>query len=154
MLDFKSRLGFKLVLISMLCILPAIIIAGVVLHGNLRSVLLEQIEASLKNNLEYIADQIQRELFHINNTSAVIATDANIRKLIDKDVSIGINGRLNRIAAVYPELNYILVLDRDSRVFGVTTINGKKIKIHTENLLGEAVDQHPLLPVRYDVETS
>ena len=154
MLDFKSRLGFKLVLISMLCILPAIIIAGVVLHGNLRSVLLEQIEASLKNSLEYIADQIHRELFHINNTSAVIATDANIRKLLDKDVSIGINGRLNRIAAVYPELNYILVLDRDSRVFGVTTINGKKIKIHTENLLGEAVDQHPLLPVRYDVETS
>ena len=151
--NLNLKIGSKLVLISIVCIIPAITIAGIYLHQQVQSLVNTQITASQKNNLFVAADQIQREMLHTKDTATVIATDQVIRRSLDNYTSVGLNGRLNRIAAIYPQLDYVLLLDEDKTVFAVTTINAQKIKIPSEVILGESVVNHPLMPDSKELDT-
>jgi|GEM_PF-777244 len=136
-------IGTKLVIVSILCVVPIIIFIGFILHNKVQDTLLSQINASQASNLDIAAEQIDREVYHLQNTATVIATDSVIRKALDTYSSIGINSHLNRIAAVYPQLNYITLIDDLGTIFAVNTINGDKFKVASEDALGRDIRQHP-----------
>jgi len=118
-----------------ICILPAILIVGFYLNNQVKSQLLSQIDASLNSNLHSAKAQIERELFHMKNAAVVIANDLEIKKSLDRGISMGVNAQLNRIARAYPELNYLFLLDDIRSIFAITTLD---TNVASSDLLGES----------------
>ena len=142
----KLKLAPKLIIFSLLTILPSLIIVGGFFYSLLQKQLIKQIDYSLENNLSFVKFHIKSELENVKNTVRVIASDPELRRALDNDLSLGINSQLNRIAAIYPELNYLVLLDSEQYVFAINTINAQKQKIPTEDVLGLTFENHPLLP--------
>ncbi|OUS29958.1 hypothetical protein A9Q99_07825 [Gammaproteobacteria bacterium 45_16_T64] len=138
------RLGPKLLTASCVGLLILVGVAGGLADYSLRNVLFAQIDSALRSNLFATQDAIDRENFHIQNAARVIASDPAIRKALDRSDSLGINSQLNRIAATYPDLNYLMLIDPDQRIFAINTINGERKKIHSESLLAESIKSHSL----------
>jgi len=144
--NIRLKLAPKLIILSLLTILPSLIIVGGLFYSLLQKQLIKQIDYSLENNLSFVKFHIKSELEYVKNSVRVIASDPELRRALDNDLSLGLNSQLNRIAAIYPELNYLVLLDSEQYVFAINTINAKKQKIPTEDVLGLTFENHPLLP--------
>lgn len=80
-------------------------------------------------------------LMHSTN---VIAQNPDIKKSLDLQVSRGINQRLNKLVSLYPNLNYLLVVDTQLRIFATNTVNNTGKRINSEQLLGLNINENPL----------
>ncbi|SFD62838.1 hypothetical protein [Pseudoalteromonas denitrificans] len=144
--SIKLKLGPKLVIFSLLAIIPSLILVGGFFYSLLQKQLTDQIDVSIENNLNFVKFHIKKELERTQNTVRVIASDPGLRRALDQELSLGLNSQLNRIASIYPELNYLILLDKASYVFAINTINAQKKKIPTEDILGYTLENYPLLP--------
>ncbi len=139
----KFKIGAKLIIVAVLCIVPALIVVGFLLANQQRELLLSAVNASLDNTLNFAKDAIHQDLYHMQNEAKSIATDPKLRRALDTGSSLGINSRLNHIAKIRPELHYILLIDETKSVFAATTSNFSKDVMETEALLGNSITQHP-----------
>jgi len=144
--SIRLKLAPKLIIFTLLTVLPSLIIVGGLFYSLLQKQLIKQIDYSLENNLSFVKFHIKSELEHVKSSARVIASDPELRRALDNDLSLGLNSQLNRIAAIYPELNYLVLLDSEQYVFAINTINANKQKIPTEDVLGLTFENHPLLP--------
>ncbi|PCK07735.1 MAG: hypothetical protein COA42_12800 [Alteromonadaceae bacterium] len=140
----KLKLGAKLILVAALCIVPLSIVVGYVLANYQRELLLSTVNTSLDITLNFVKDAIQRDLYHMQNKAQTIATDPKLRRALDTASSLGINSRLNHIAKIQPQLNYILLIDETKSVFAATTFNHEEGLIDTAVLLGNSIIEHPM----------
>ena len=143
----RRSLGTRLVVLSIICVVVSVALSEVMLRKISRNILFDQISSSQATNLQLSVEQIRREIAHVDNTATVIATDSKVRKSLGNYSSVGVNSRLNLIASVYPNLNYIMLLDDESSVFAISTVNAAGEKIASENILGEDVKNHPFYNV-------
>jgi len=131
-----SRLGTKLLIFSTFAILFITLSAGLIVKHSINEELLQQLNNTLTSNLNSTYEAIRIENHHRENDVRIIANAPFIRKALDRDISLGINSQLNRIALTYHDINYLLLIDKSHHVFSINTIDGNKKKIPSEDLLG------------------
>jgi len=137
---WSTKLAAKLVLITALLVMPMLLLGGNYLYQHLQQQLVEQIQRSLTENLNIIKYHLSGKMKETSLSTNIIATNKNIRKSLDSGSSIGINAELNRIAKIYPHLNYLMVLDQDKQVFAVSTIDSNERYIDSGQLLGNHIN--------------
>jgi len=136
----KLTLARRLLIYSIFVLLLPTVLLGSYINQLIEEKLTTQLEDSLKHNLEFSQLYIKSQLDHIQSSAEVIATDPELRKALDRDNSLGLNSQLNRIASVYQELNYIVLIDSYFSVFAVNTIDSLGNKISSEDILGNTVE--------------
>ncbi len=137
-------------LISIACVLPCVIAVSYFLDNQTRISLLQGIDQFLHITLQNTSDQIDKELLYVEKSAKVISANPGIRRSLDRGNSIGINSQLNQIVAAYPDLFYVLLLDKEKNVFAVNTLDSNRRKLFSEILLGETILDHPLLARQAD----
>jgi len=135
-----TKLAPKLVLISAMLLTPLLLVGGHHFYQHLQQQLFGQIQRSLAENLNIIRYHIDDKMKETSLNSSIIAANKNIRKALDSDSSIGINAELNRIAKIYPYLNYLMVIDKSKQVFAVSTIDSNENYINSGQLLGRNIN--------------
>ncbi len=143
-IKLRSSLTAKLLVSTVLALLVLISIATLLADNAMHKTLLLQLDKTFESHLHSAIQEIKREVSHIQNTAQVLASNPIIRKALDRDVSRGMNSHLNIIMSSYPELNYLLLVDRQLDIFAINTINRNKKKMPAENLLAETISTHTL----------
>jgi len=143
---WQLKVSQKLVLFSLITIFPLLIIGGNFFSSLMAKQMFSQIERSLKDNLHIVKYHLNRELEQISTSARIIASDQMIRKALDNDNSLGLNAKLNQIISLYPNLNYLILLDDQKNIFAINTtgLNGQRLQ--SEELLGYSIKRTKLLP--------
>jgi signal transduction histidine kinase/DNA-binding response OmpR family regulator len=141
------KIAPRLVIFSLFCIVPLLLLGGSYFYAVMHKQVLHQIDGSLKNDLEIVKYHLKQETEHISLSTQIIASDPGLRKALDRGISLGLNAQLNRIARIYPNLNYLLLLDIDNRIFAINTIDDKKRKLKSENVLGQKIVKSTIMPL-------
>ncbi|MGO9117536.1 MAG: PAS domain S-box protein [Desulfomonilaceae bacterium] len=138
------RLVSKIVLLVSLSL---VVVMGVVSWLSLQrteQVLHREIDNQLNSNLDFAAKTISQTSAEITRAAEIIADNPAISKSLFLEISTGINQILNKMVALYPFYNYILIVTPDGDIFAVNTDNKDGHKIAGEELLGLNVMQTPL----------
>ncbi len=143
---WQFRIAPRLVLFSLLAILPIIFIGGSYIYVVFEEQIIKQVEKSLQNNLNIVKYHLAQEKEQISLSAQIIASDPALRKALDSGLSLGLNAQLNRIARIYPNLNYLLLLDIDKNIFAINTIDDKKRKLATEDILDKQIAANKIIP--------
>lgn len=129
------KLTTKILFIALVPILIVMGAVSFVLVSSVKSNMLESLEKTLGANTRLLSlriDENERELANIVNA---IARDRDIPRALDRHDSRGVNQILNDQVAVYPFVNYILVLENDLTISASSTRNANGKKINSEGLL-------------------
>ncbi len=113
----------------------------------------ETMEASLKNKLEGGAKSVV-QITDVNRQKVVdiakaLARTRELPKALDRLDSRGVNQILNDQIAIYPFINYILVLESDSAIFAASTRTASGEKLNIEQLLMAKSSLNPIYPKDY-----
>ncbi len=142
--SIRSSLGGKLIIVALMCLLPSAFIGGALLQSSIENILQAQVDHSIRRVLNYTQFYMDRELHHVESNANIIASDPALRRAFDTQNSLGLNSQLNRIAAIYPEVNYMMLIDEYHEVFAINTVGENNRKIPSESKLGARLEQHPL----------
>jgi len=148
------NIGLKLIWVSLFCTVPVLIIVGIILAGQQKLLLENSVNASLDNTLNFAKDAINQDFYHLKNEARSIATDPKLRRALDVASSRGISSRLNYIAKIRPEINYVLLIDNTESIFSATTSNYANEAMGSEVLLGRTISSHPLFANVFEKEAS
>lgn len=146
----QLKLGQKLILLAFFAILPPLLAAGGYFYSTMQKQVLAQIASSELNNLHFVKYHLDQEQRHFKSTAKVIATDPALRMALERKNNLGLNNQLNRLADIYPAINYLILLDAEHSVFAINNINSFKQRINGEQIMGAKLDGHPLLPPLID----
>jgi signal transduction histidine kinase/DNA-binding response OmpR family regulator len=144
---WSVKIAPRLVIFSLLCVVPLLLLGGSYFYAVMHEQVLHQTESSLKNDLEIVKYHLKQETEQISLSTQIIASDPGLRKGLDRGISLGLNAQLNRIARIYPNLNYLLLLDIDNRIFAINTVDDKKRKLSSENVLGRELVTSTITPL-------
>ncbi len=136
------KLTSKLLLSTTLGLFVIVSMAALLADNSLQKILLTQIDKTFESQLISATQKIEREIQHSENTARVLASNPIIRKALDVDQSHGMNSQLNKIISSYPQINYLLLVDKSADIFAINTINHNKEKMPSENLLAESISEH------------
>lgn len=140
------KLGHKLILFSVLAVLIPLAVVGSYLVTISEQRVLQQIEDTELNNLNFVRYEIEREQDYFAKTANAIAGEPALHKALQHNTHEEVDEELNRLAKIYPEVKYLLLLDANKDIFAINTINHLGQTINTKSTFGKSVLSHPLLP--------
>ena len=144
---WRVKIAPRLVIFSLLAVVPLLLIGGNYFYAVMHEQVLQQIERSLQNDLDIVKYHLKQETEHISLSTQIIASDPGLRKALDRGISLGLNAQLNRIARIYPNLNYLLLLDIDKSIFAINTIDDQRRKLESEEILGSQIINGAISPL-------
>jgi len=143
---WRVKIAPRLVIFSLLSVVPLLLIGGNYFYAVMHEQVLHQIERSLQNDLAIVKYHLKKESEQISLSTQIIASDPGLRKALDRGISLGVNAQLNRIARIYPNLNYLLLLDAEKTIFAINTIDDQKRKLKTEDILDRKIIDNTITP--------
>jgi PAS domain S-box-containing protein len=114
------------------------------IFGHVKSAMLGIIDDSLNANAEFALDSFGKSTEQIGNVAQLLSRNRRIARGLYLQDNQGVAPILNKLLDVYPYINYLLVIDRQGRVFAASTQNSDGHKIATEQLLLKDVRNNPL----------
>lgn len=102
------------------------------------------VDQQLEGTLELVESVIEEYNEKLISIADITAKNRNTRKALDKGINRGVSQGLNEIANTYANINYILVLDYDGKIFSTSTTSSSGKNFSGETLLMEDLEHWPL----------
>lgn len=139
----KRALSLNVQLI--LFILVVVLLTFGSLFWNVNKKLTEYISFTTESIFNYHLKELN-DLFEEHNETlsdlvTTFASDPLITRALATDQAWGLNQTINRITTIYPQFNYVILVDQYHEVFAFTTWDRDRNRISSEQFLGHSVDE-------------
>ncbi|OUS23997.1 hypothetical protein A9Q99_25965 [Gammaproteobacteria bacterium 45_16_T64] len=94
----------------------------------------------IENQISFVSQQLDDRHHEIVDIGSIISSEPTIRRSLHLLSSRGISQAINRLVAIYPFLNYVVLVDDQMEVFAASTRDSSGDRVPGENLIGMNVN--------------
>ncbi|MFC3149410.1 PAS domain S-box protein [Litoribrevibacter euphylliae] len=140
----RLNLGHKLVLIFIICIFPCVFLASYFISHNTKELLISETNRFVQVTLQNTYNRIEQQLLAVQSSAKIVAAGPVFSDALAQKNYQGLDDKLNAIAATYPELFYLAILDSDKKAVAVNNRDFYTNQLTPRELLGKDFSESPL----------
>lgn len=152
MTNFLRSVSFKLVLVSVLCVIPSLMIAAVYLIERQHNQLMAEINRSLDNHVQFAKMILTADITNIAKTANIIAIEPTIERALIDCSSSDVSLLLGRVLSTFSTINYVMLVDEDMRSFVIEYSNAIDSQQDKSQHIGKSLADQPMWPKRIGKE--
>ncbi|GLQ29559.1 PAS domain S-box protein [Litoribrevibacter albus] len=142
----KLNLGHKLALITTACVFPCVFLASYFINFQTKELLLSETNKFVQVTLQNTYNLVESQLLGVQHSAKIIAAGTAFSEALQRTNYNELTEKLNTVAAAYPELFYLTILDSNKQIVAANSQDFFTNQLTPRGLIGKDMSKEVMAP--------